>query len=446
MGYGSRRGRKPEEWASKSAHVNVVKDQAVQAFLASCTLPKSAEEVLLPPSMLLEYKPVASLPVRHIVAIDGGYSEVPVRDEFPSATICFFQFGALAFSLADLEGLEAAPFIDPEDMAKLKRMQRLKFTMPVRNVLKAPHATLVNSIRGTLYEFFRQPMDGGSLLETLKWFVFEEYERAREGYDLANCPACRHPHVVLSATQMDSDYCFKCHYCGAHLYLTDVFRLHEAVDNELGAGGIIGYVTTLLEQLLLVHLIRLVLHQRPALLREMFFLKDGPLAFFGQTANMHKPMRALVRFLVKTHDLFLVGVEKSGPFVEHAAAIARLLPNGSVLLLGNEYIYKYIIPGAEDAEGAYGRTTYYGSKLIFKSQDAGLYVLSLPTTEPIREPKPSDFKNLWEVLTLVEKLHCDMFDDALIPVALANKLVSLANRPSTQILQRFASITVPKVP
>lgn len=445
MGYGSRRGRKPQEWASKSAHVNVIKDPAVQDFLSGCTLPKSAVEVLLPPSKVLEYKPVPALQVRHIIAIDGGYSEVRVQDEFPSATICFFQFGALSFSLADLEGLEASAFIDPDDMAKLKRMQRLKFTMPVRNVLKSPHRSLTGSIRGSIYDFFSQSMDGGTLLETVRWFVFEEFAKPKESYDLANCPVCRQSHVVISRAEMGVDCKFKCNHCRSVLYLTDVFRLHEAVDDELGAGGILGYVTTLLEQMLLVHLIRLVLQQRPALLRELFFLKDGPLAFFGQTANMHKPMRTLVRYLVGEHDLFLVGVEKSGPFVEHAAAIAGLLPNGTALLLDNEYIYKYIIPGAGDAEGAYGRTTYYGSKLIFKSRDASLYVVTLPTTEPLLSPKASDFKNLWEVLTLLEKLRCDMFDDALIPVALANKLVSLSNRPSTQILARFASGSVVRV-
>ena len=418
----------------------------MQAFLSGCTLPKSADEVLLPPSKLLEFKAVPSDPIRHVIAIDGGYSEVPVRDDFPSATVCFFQFGALAFSLLDLERLEATPFIDPDDMAKLKRMQRLKFTMPVRNVLRSPHLTLVTSIRGALYEFFAQSMEGGTLLETLKWLVFEEFERVKETYELANCPVCHKPRVILSTGHMGADYTFRCNHCRSLLYLTDVFRLDEAVDNELGAAGILGYVITLLEQILLIHLIRLVLQQRPALLRELFFLKDGPLAFFGQTANIHKPARALVRYLLNAHDLFLAGVEKSGPFVEHASAIADILPNGSALILDNEYIYKYIIPGAADADGAYGRTTYYGNKLIFKSRDSGLYVVTLPTAEPLLAPTASDFKNLWEVLTLLEKLRCDMFDDALIPVALANKLVSLSNRPSTQILQRFAAGAMGKSP
>src|SRR5439155_13687581 len=106
-----------------------------------------------------------------IVAIDSGYTEVPVQTRFPSSTLCFFQFGALSFSVADLEGLEDQPFIDPEDIARLKRIERLKLTLPVRNVALKDQPTLTASVRLALYEFFAQKMDGTSLLDTLKWFV-----------------------------------------------------------------------------------------------------------------------------------------------------------------------------------------------------------------------------------------------------------------------------------
>ena len=43
----------------------------------------------------------------------------------------------------------------------------------------------------------------------------------------------------------------------------------------------------------------------------------------------------------------------------------------------------------------------------------------------------------------IEKLKCDMYDNALLPVALANKLVSLAQFPSSRILHRFAVDTMP---
>ena len=51
---------------------------------------------------------------------------------------------------------------------------------------------------------------------------------------------------------MRPDYIFICNHCGKEIFLTDVFRLHEAVDDQIGAGGILGYVTTTFEQMLLI--------------------------------------------------------------------------------------------------------------------------------------------------------------------------------------------------
>ena len=38
----------------------------------------------------------------------------------------------------------------------------------------------------------------------------------------------------------------------------------------------------------------------------------------------------------------------------------------------------------------------------------------------------------------IQKLKCDMYDDAIVPIALANKLVSLANHPSQGLMEKFA--------
>ena len=243
---------------------------------------------------------------------------------------------------------------------------------------------------------------------------------------------------------MSAEHTFRCPFCKERIYLTDVFRLHEAVDNELGGEGILGYVMTLLEQILLVHLIRIILKTKPALLDEILFIKDGPLAFFGQTANMHKPMRALVNYLFDKQNLYLAGLEKSGPFVDHAGEISKTLTDGTVLVIDNDYIYKYILPGKADPSNPYGRTTYYGNKVIFKATDTRVYVITLPTREIMTNPEKADFPNIDVILTNIERLKCDMYESSLIPVALANKLVSLSNHPSSTILKKFAKGTMGK--
>ncbi|QIR41755.1 DNA double-strand break repair nuclease NurA (plasmid) [Tolypothrix sp. PCC 7910] len=438
MGYTSKHGRRPNEYASKSAHSHIINDSSLQEFLSQCNLPKSADEVTISDCLNFSYEPVTKNPIRNIIAIDGGYSEVSVQTGFPSSTVCFFQIGALIFSIDDLDGLGKQPFIDPDDMAKLKQIQRLKLTLPVRNIQFKSESTLVDSVRRTIHNFFCQKVDNEELIATLRWFIFQEYDVSLPTWNLASCPVCGNTGIPLNLGEMTKDYTFSCNHCNAEIFLTDVFRLHETIDEELGAGSILGYLMTTLEQIILVHLIRVVLKMKPALLGEILFVKDGPLAFFGQTANMHRPMRALVNFLFRHHNLYLAGLEKSGAFVEHADEISEKLANGTVLILNNDYIYKYILPGKADPSRPYGSTTYYSNKLIFKTLAGGMYIVSLPTSKNMTNPKEGDFQNLGAILTNIEKLKCDMYDSSLIPIALANKLVSLADHPSSRILQKFA--------
>jgi NurA domain-containing protein len=442
MGYAARYGKRPFEFASKSAHGHVIKDAAVQEFLKHCELPKASTAVSIPDYLCMPITPSEHDPIRHIIAIDGGFNEVAVRSEFPSATICFFQFGALIFDVADLDSLTIQPFIDPDDIQKLKRIQRIKLTLPVRNVITEGDKTLIDSVRRTVYKFFMEDVDEGRLIETLKWLIFEEFDARLDSWTLASCPVCAEPKVQLYKKALSKEFTFKCTSCKSNIYITDVFRLHEAIDNELGAGGILSYVVTAIEQIILAHLVRTILSTKPGLLNEVLFVKDGPLAFFGQTANMHKPFRALVNFLHTHHNFFLAGLEKSGAFVEHAHEISTLLLPGTALLLDDDYIYKYIIPGTADASSPYGRTTYYGNKVIFKSGTQHIHVATLPTREALSKPAFTDFPNISVVLGNIAKLRCDMYDDSLVPVALVNKLVSLANHPSSRILQKFAKQSV----
>ena len=132
-----------------------------------------------------------------------------------------------------------------------------------------------------------------------------------------------------------------CPHCYCTVFLTDVFRLHEVIDNDIGATGILGYLSTAIEQLIIVYLIQQILQIRSALLNETLFIKDGPLAFFGQTANIHKPMRSLINYLNSKYSIYLVGLEKSGPFVDHAYQISNMLEKNQIILLGNKYCLLY---------------------------------------------------------------------------------------------------------
>jgi len=239
-----------------------------------------------------------------------------------------------------------------------------------------------------------------------------------------------------------SDYSWECTHtlCKRKILITDTFRLFEKVDNETGAEGIITYLKSVIETFFIIHTIKSLLEIEQNLVNRFLFVKDGPLSFSGETANMHKPMQNLLNYLGKNNRINLVGVETSGPFVDHAKQIKDKLKPGQILLLNNEHIYTYIQVG-NHKEQQYGSTSYYSGKVIYKTSDERVYVLTLPVENHktyYNKPELTDLKNVQEILMNVEKLRCDIYENALIPVAVANKLISLSNHPSTEILEKFA--------
>lgn len=448
MGYSAKDGRRPFEMASKASHHHIINDQEVQSLLKQLEPRPRAEQSDFK-DLAIKFAPPANNPIQHIIAADGGYAEVVWEKDFPSRLIHFVQIGALYFRVEDLLKIEKSEFILPEDMARLKNIERLKFALPTRNMRLASQSTLKLSILEIIADFFRKNKLGESqsLMDSLVWFLFRQYKGAErtaedDNWELATNPYTDEP-IILRLRDLDrTQYTFKCPTTGRPVRATDVFRLHEVIDEEAGATGILGYLTNAVEHIVLIHLIRSIINTQPELLKNILFIKDGPCGFFGQTANLYKPMLDLVRWLQKEHDLFLVGLEKSGAFVEHAQEVKDKLRPGEVMLLNNEYIYKYILPGQGDGNRPYGSTTNYGHKLIFKTPKGQMHVVSVPIRSLELTPRASDLKNLPVLLTNVEQLHCDMYNSALFPVALVNKLVSLSAHPSQLILQNFAKRSV----
>ena len=331
-------GNRPFELASKSNHIHIIKDPEVQSFLNSHELPKEGEEITLNSDYLVDIDYQIPDSVEYIIAVDGGDTTVPVKSKFPSSTLTFFQFGANLLTISDLKSLKEEAFIAPESIAKLKELQRIKFTLPTKNIglIKedGSRATLTYSVRKALYDFFKKH----DYLPTLKWFLFEEYkDQPRQNRELASHPEnSSSKKIQFERDKINSDYILK--HSDGDLYLTDIFRLHEVVDEDLGAGGIVGYLRNLIEHFILIDTIRGIYKRKKNSLSEVLFIKDGPLGFFGQTANMHEPMRELINHLQNELKMYLIGIEKSGPFVEHAQEIKDKIQPGQAFLLSNHHI------------------------------------------------------------------------------------------------------------
>jgi hypothetical protein len=439
MGYSQTKGRRPFERASKIAHTEILNNIVVQEFVNGCVLPAAPDGSSL--SDRLQQLPSGSGRVKTVIAIDGGMTEVAVRKEFPSASIAFMTFGPLLMSLTDLAEVDRQPFIGPEDMARFRDIHRYTLVVPVKGIRAPGASAFALGVRQAVQKFLA--VDEPDLLRALRWLLFREWlpTEQRPPWVIPRCPyvACEGRDLeFLSGGPIE----YACPKCDKFVYLADGLRLYERIDEELGASGVMAYLLTTLEQIILVHLIRSILDIKPMLLREILFVKDGPLAFFGVTSPLRKPMGELMQYLGRLDEgtplINLVGLEKSGPFVEHATLIEPLLQPGQMLVLDNAYIYKYIQPG-DPNEQDFGFNTYYGAKVIFKGQAQDTYVATIPTAGYRKEPRFTDLFNGAEVLRVTSELRCSMYDNALVPVVLANRLVSLADVPSSEILKKFVA-------
>jgi hypothetical protein len=439
MAYAQFKGRKPFERASKIAHSEILNNPDVQAFVESCTLPSEPEGNQL--EALQRPLPSAEERITSVIAIDGGMTEAAVRKEFPSASITFMTFGPLMLDLKDLSALDNQPFIGPEDMARLKNLSRFSVSIPTKAIRAKGASRFSEGVRRTIQEFlFTNQKELGLALQ---WLLFRGWlpEAERPTWTIPKCPATPDCPCGEVPFTFSSPVEFECLYCGQSVFLSDALRLYERVDDEQGAGGIMSYLLTTLEQLVVVNIIRTLLRLRPSTLREILLIKDGPLAFFGMTAPLRTPMLELMGFLSEKDSgkplLCLVGLEKSGAFVEHSMLIEPKLKPGHYLMFTNDYTYRYVLPGDPNNPQPYGFNTYYGSKLVYKSARGDVFVATIPLVDPKVRDRFENLQNAAEVMRVISELRCSMYDQALVPVVLANKLVSLADFPSSEILAKF---------
>lgn len=433
---------------SSISHSYIINDDEVKEYLNNCEIPVEAKDVKLNESLKYDIIYPEKNGIEYIVTVDGESTTIPVKKTFPSSLITFFQFGSLLIRRNDLDEMENKPFISPTDIKKLKEIKREKFVLPTKNVALKKGVDFRTIVREAIHEFFKKEHSGNtSLLTTLYWFIFEEYDTGstKQSYKLSKCPHCETKDIHLGKNNINFlNYSWVCtvEKCKKEILITDIFRLFEKIDKHENADAtsITTYLENVIESFFIIHTIKSLLEIEEGLVDRFLFVKDGPLSFSGETANMNSLMQNLITHLNKSKKINLIGVENSGPFVDHAKQIKDKLDPGQVFLLNNEHIYNYIKFG-NPKEQRYGSTSYYSGKFIYKSFDGRIYVLTLPVENHntyYNQPELSDLNNIEEILMNIDKLKCDIYENAIIPVAIVNKLISLTNHPSTNILERFA--------
>ena len=385
-----------------------------------------------------------------LLAIDGGYMSVEVDTGYPGAEIGYVTIAAVLILMDKLTDVAKSEIINPVEHRKTQKRSSIDTAIPGRGVVLKGEETPGRSMRRTIFE------------EMATYQVFDDSETLLDTYEalMNNAPADRAvqcPCENRALYQRRKGY-YSCEEdgCSETLYSTDAMRLHELFHAHESCEKLYGHLMFTLERLWLIHALRAFERRGPnwlAAIGRMGFVVDGPLAMYGTPAWLSTPIRAeLTRInaaqkAFTNQDMMILGIEKTGAFVRHFEMLdgrteddCVQFPPGRQLLLTDEYIRRHIVPSVEGRQ--YGRNTYFGRKLLYKSTLGHRLVVNVACfsdeQRDLTTAFAEQFPRLGNILALLDDVSSNMYPNSISPLIAAHSEASIPLNLGKQILEEIA--------
>ena len=442
------------ERANRLGHVPIVNNQRVQdafsRWAIQHTTAKSRDELAdlaIPLEDLSEEQEQGS--AKYALTVDGSDTEVEATREYPTIKVGYVRIAAGLVDIEQLRESGKSEFVDPRKLRQAHQHAAFDGAFPGAG-LAAAGKTGRDTWREEVNRFlFESRIDDTSRL-TLADMLLEIHRESLESEEwvtLGTCPNCgaksREASLLVGLNPS------KCSSCQSPLFLADLLRTHEEFSEE---GSNIGPLTRLMnvsERLATAGYIKILSEDRHGLsiINQALFITDGPLALFGPVAPLKRQFQAFISGIqtqyqgLGMHLPLLVGIEKSGAMVEHAEQISQSLPPRTVLPLSTEYINRVT---GRPFHNNYGVDEFYGRRFIYKTTADDTLVITVPPIDG-RAPyghagleSPSHYPNLKRVCETLDSIRTRLYDNAVIPLALAHSAASLPLGVGESVLRYFA--------
>ena len=436
------------EFASYRPLHRIVEAERVRALLGRArTLPATSSTPTVAPHVAPAVE--GTLPDL-IVAIDGSYAEVDVKNGYPGAKVGYCTVASVLLNLHEVERLDAQRPADPVAFRKTEEAATIDAALPGTNVVIRTHTSARDSFREALYEVFHDEVvdeeDATRLLDTYEALLALKPQSRPPicPYDYDGCYQHFNPGNGIS-----SCVCPK----KRAIFSTDALRIHERFHNTGSNGEAFGEVMQVWERLILIHLLR-CFERRGWLdkINRLAFFLDGPLAVFGHPAWLSaaistelKRLNAAIRGKTGV-DVIVLGIEKTGTFVDHFEEIDRTesgeprFSPRSYLLPSDRYIKERII--FSTSAKRYGEDTYFGRKFLYKTASGARIVANMPFLSDEQDTLASDDVTLYTqfptVCSLLDKLVSTRFANALAPIVSAHAQAAIPLHLGAKVLQQLA--------
>jgi hypothetical protein len=446
--------------AGKGGHSDFVRNPDVQNFLAECDYLRQPSEAEAQ-EMASSFTPApAGNPPRlpeYVVASDASKSDTPISDKLPSTQIGFIKVSHVLITMSDYAELidPKTRFVDPFKAADLHRNAApITYTLPGSNVRFQNAKSVKDGFRRAVFrQLSADKANGGAnrliLSDTLLALNGGQISLGKSSAHDGLCPSCNAEHEFTFMPEVQQK---SCPSCGEPVFVTDWLRLHEDVSDFGNNTSAMTRMMNAVEHLLLAALIQQVFDANPRALAKMAFIIDGPLAIFGQPAKLHARMMARIGEInarlqqLSLEPLLIVGLQKTGEVMDYVSLISRFLPNGVIRVLDDEYRNRYI-KGNDAPSSNFGNETYYGQDFIFKTERGRIFNFAVPYPFISKNVQGSSarfaqlkadtsrYGSLIErACDLIRHFELDLYQSAIVPVALAHRHASISITPGGKVL------------
>ena len=437
------------EYATYRPLHRIAECQRVKGLLARSKVLEAATTTCAP--LPVDEPPQAPVLPRFILAIDGSYAEVDVKNGYPGAKVGYCTAASVLLDLHLVGRLDAERPVDPVEFRKTEQAASVDAALPGSNVVTRRQNCARASFREELYDLLTDIVvdedDRTNLLST-----YEALLALKPKGNPQSCPY-RESHNCTAEFAVGPG-CTACPTCGRPVYSTDALRIHERF-RDIGTNGeAFGLVMQVIERLLVIHFLRCferrdLLHR----LKSLAFFVDGPLAAFGPpawlSAAISKELKRLNQKVQASsgQDLLVLGIEKTGAFVQHFEEIDQTETPGQMLfssrqymLLTDQYIKERILHS--DSHKRYGEDTYFGRKFFYKTQNQARIVASIPFLSDAQDTLDSDDISLYPqfaaICTLLDRVVSSRYANAVSPLIAANAQAAIPLQIGSKVLTQLA--------
>lgn len=442
------------EFAKYRSIRRLVENERVKSLVQRARIQdNSSDEVTLPMVKTSEIL-TSEWHLEFVIAIDGSHQETFVETGYPGAEVGYVTTAAVVMDMVKIKELDSHRPINPKLFRETEKVGSIDSAFPGCNIIIDSEKSAKRSLRKTLFETLdeiRLFEEGESLLETYEALL----EHKPKGTE-PDCPYREEEDCLAENKKYQrkkGTYLCKCQNANT-LYSTDALRVHERMVPDSANGEMFGEIMQVLERIVVIHILRAFKQQDAFwLLKDTGIVIDGQLAVFGSPAWLHSAIRDELYIINEAfkstigQDLLIIGIEKSGTFVNHFERIDQdkhseqgKFPPQTVFLLTDEYIKKNII--FSESMKAYGADTHFGRKLFYKTASGARLVASLPFLNDLHSDmtsaNPNQYPRLPDALSLLDRLVSSRYPNSLSPLISAHAEAAIPMNIGSRVLEEMA--------